>query len=153
MHSTVKQITIKNSHDLTSFACSTELWNFLWKAWTRTEGRHYHFNSLKISAIGLKFDGFHKVYCYLKCPCLVNFCVFHGSLAFSMIGLDQVWGIKLILGNVRKITLWPGIWWHDAMYHEADHYFKWPRSANVHIFWSWPAEGAVILSICCCCFF
>ena len=25
MHSTVKQITIKNSHDLTIFACSTEL--------------------------------------------------------------------------------------------------------------------------------
>ena len=33
----------------------------------------------------------------------------------------------------------------DAVYHEADHYLKWPHSANVRIFWSRPAEGAVVL--------
>ena len=31
------------------------------------------------------------------------------------------------------------------MHHQAHHNLKWLRSANVHIFSSWPAEGAVIL--------
>ena len=49
----------------------------------------------------------------------------------------------------KEITLWPEIWWHDAVYHEVDHYLKWLRSANVRIFWSRPAEGAVILWTSC----
>ena len=39
-----------------------------------------------------------------------------------------------------------------SMYHkapEADHYLKWPRSANVRIFWYRPAEGAVVLRTSC----
>ena len=31
------------------------------------------------------------------------------------------------------------------MHHQAHHNLKWLRSANVHIFSSWPAEGAIIL--------
>ena len=34
----------------------------------------------------------------------------------------------------EEITIRPEISWHDAMYHEADQYFKWPRSGNVRIF-------------------
>ena len=34
----------------------------------------------------------------------------------------------------EEITLRPEIWWHDAMYHEADYYLKWPPSANNRIF-------------------
>ena len=36
-----------------------------------------------------------------------------------------------------------------AIYHEADHCMKWPHSANVCIFWSRPAEGAVVLGTSC----
>ena len=67
-----------------------------------------------------------------------NFCAFRGTLKFSMIGLGQE-------DEIEEITLWPEIWWHDAVYHVADHCMKWPHSANVCIFWSRPAEGAVVL--------
>ena len=69
---------------------------------------------------------------------LGQFCAFHGTLKFSMIGLDQE-------DETEEITLWPDIWWHDAVYHKADHCMNWPQSAYVHIFWSRPAEGAVVL--------
>ena len=55
-----------------------------------------------------------------------------------MIGLDQE-------DEIKEITLQPEIWWHDAVYHEADHCMKQPYSANVRIFWSRPAEDAVVL--------
>ena len=41
----------------------------------------------------------------------------------------------LHIRKCEKITLWPEIWWHDGMYHEGNRYLKWPRSANVHIFY------------------
>ena len=37
--------------------------------------------------------------------------------------------------------------WQEA--HEADHYLKWPCSANVRIFLSRPAEGALLLWTSC----
>ena len=74
----------------------------------------------------------------LKIPCSANFYAFHGTLKFSMIGLGQE-------DEIEEITLQPEIWWHDAVYHEADHCMKWPHLANVCIFWSRPAEGAVVL--------
>ena len=54
------------------------------------------------------------------------------------------------LWKCEEITLQPEIWWYDAVY-EADHYLKWPCSAKVRIFWSWPAKGAVICWTSCCC--
>ena len=66
------------------------------------------------------------------------FYAFHGSLKLAMMGLGKKDGIE-------KITLQPEIWWHDVLYHEADHYLKWPHPGNVRIFWSRPAEGAVVL--------
>ena len=62
-----------------------------------------------------------------------------------MIGLSQVWG-KM---KYEEITWQPEIWWSDAVYQEADHYLKWPRSAKVHIFWSRLAKGAVVLWTSC----
>ena len=53
-----------------------------------------------------------------------------------------------MMTHIRKreeITSWPGNRWHDAMYHEADHFLKWPCSTNVRIFRFRPAEGAVVL--------
>ena len=44
----------------------------------------------------------------------------------------------------QEIALLSEIWWHGEIYHEEDYYFKWPRSASVRIFWSRPAEGAVV---------
>ena len=41
---------------------------------------------------------YHGTHRYLKWPCSTNFCVFHGTLKFSMIGfLDQVSGTTLPL--------------------------------------------------------
>ena len=53
-----------------------------------------------------------------------------------MIGLGQ-------RNEIEEITLQPEIWWHDVVYHEADHCMKWPHSANIRIFWSGPAEGHI----------
>ena len=39
MHSTMKQIAIKNGNDQTLFARLTQVWNCPWYAWTRFEGR------------------------------------------------------------------------------------------------------------------
>ena len=70
-----------------------------------------------------------------------HFSAFHGTLKFSMISLDQ--GDK-----IEEITLRHEIWWHDVVYHEADHCMKWPHS-NIRIFWSRSAEGAVVLWTSC----
>ena len=54
--------------------------------------------------------------------------------------------------HIRKceeIVLKPEIWWHDGTDYEADHNMKWPHSVNIHIFWSQPAEGGVILWTSC----
>ena len=67
---------------------------------------------------------------YLKWPCpnnFCNFCTFFGTLKFSIIGFGQE-------DEIEEITLRPEIWWHDAVYHEADDCMKWPLSANVCIF-------------------
>ena len=82
-----------------------------------------------------------------KMTMLCQFSAFHRTFKFSMISLDQVWGMVTHVTHIRKceeITSWPENWWHDTMYHEADHHLKWPRSTNVRIFWSRPAEGAVV---------
>ena len=42
---------------------------------------------------------------------------FHGTLKFSMMGLGQE-------DEIEEITIWPGIWWHDVVYHEVDHCMK-----------------------------
>ena len=66
------------------------------------------------------------------------------KLKFSIIGLGQE-------DTIEEITSRPEIWWHDVVYHEGDHCMKWPHSANVHIFWSRPVEGAVVLWTFCYC--
>ena len=105
--------------------------------------RRSHSNSLRVSAISLKLDAqYHGADHYLKWPCLANFCMFHGTLKFSMIGLGQG-------DEIEEITLRPEIWWHDVFYHEADHCMKWAHSAKVRIFWYRPAEGAVVLYVLC----
>ena len=64
MHSTMKQIAIKNMDMLCQFLGirSMEIWNFLWWSWTRSEGRCYCSNSWRILAITLKFGvaQYHK---------------------------------------------------------------------------------------------
>ena len=55
-----------------------------------------------------------------------------------MIGLGQE-------DDIEKIIFRPEIWWHDVVYHEADHGMKWPHPATVRIFWSQLAESPVIL--------
>ena len=64
------------------------------------------------------------------------------NFEFSMIGLGQE-------VEIEEITLRPEIWWHDTVYHEADHCIKWPHFANVHIFWFLLAEGAVVIWTSC----
>ena len=59
-----------------------------------------------------------------------------------MIGLGQE-------DEIEEITLWPEIWRHDAVCHEADHCMKLPHSANVCIFWFRLAKGAVVLWTSC----
>ena len=51
--------------------------------------------------------------------------------------------------EIEEITLRPEISWHDAVNHEADHCMKWPHWANVHIFWSRLAKGAIVLWMSC----
>ena len=67
---------------------------------------------------------------------------FHGTSKFASIGLGQEYEIK-------EITLRPEIWWHDAVFHETDQCVKLPHAANVFIFWSRPAEDAVVLWTSC----
>ena len=54
--------------------------------------------------------------------------------------------------EIEEITLRSEIWRQDAIDHEADDCMKWPRSGNVRILSSRPAEGAVFLwtSFFCC---
>ena len=61
---------------------------------------------------------------------------------FSVIGLGQE-------DEIEEITLCLEVWWHDAVYHEVDYCMKWPSSANIRIFWSWPADDAVIFWTSC----
>ena len=49
------------------------------------------------------------------------------STTYTMICLDQE-------DEIEEITLWSKIWWHGAVYHEADHCMKWTHSSNVRIF-------------------
>ena len=51
--------------------------------------------------------------------------------------------------KIEEIILRPAIWWYDVVYQEVNHCMKWPHSANVRIFWSRPAEGAVVLWTSC----
>ena len=157
------------------FAHSVELWNIPWQAWTRSEGRHHRFNSIKISAICLIFVGMmHNNMeqiaiqnCYAgpffaRLTELWNFRYKLGptprddiaALILSIfLRVPRNFGIfhdRLGPGRwIEEITLRPEIWWHDAD-HEADHCMKCPHSANVRIFWFQPAEGAVVLRTSCC---
>ena len=51
--------------------------------------------------------------------------------------------------EIEETTSGPEIWWHDVIYHEVDHCMKLSHSANVHIFRSRLAEGAVVLWTSC----
>ena len=51
--------------------------------------------------------------------------------------------------EIEEMTLRPENWWHDPVYHDADHCMKWPHLANIRIFWSMPVEGAVVLWTSC----
>ena len=53
------------------------------------------------------------------------------NFKFAMVGLDRDYDP---FWKCNEITLWTEICLDDAVYHEADHYLKWPRSANVRIF-------------------
>ena len=56
MHSTMGQITILNGYGRPIVACFTELWNFPWYAFsTRSEGRRYRSNSIRVSGICIKW--------------------------------------------------------------------------------------------------
>ena len=57
MHSKMRQIAFKNVYTRLIFWRSTEIWNFQNRLGPDPGGRRYRFNSLRISAIGLKFYG------------------------------------------------------------------------------------------------
>ena len=57
MHSTMKQIALWHGLSRPIFSRSMELWNYLWYARTRSEGRYCRSNSFMISAIDLQFGG------------------------------------------------------------------------------------------------
>ena len=61
----------------------------------------YRSNSSRISAISLKFHGMMhssmEQIAISNWSCLANFCVFHGTLKFSMIVFYLVWGTTLPL--------------------------------------------------------
>ena len=48
---------------------------------------------------------YHEADGYKKWPCSANFCAFHGALKFSMIGLDQVWGMTLLFLTLNGFQL------------------------------------------------
>ena len=48
------------------------------------------------------------------------------NFEISMIGLDQVWGMMLLLELFKDFRYWPEIWWDDEQYHEANLFLKWP---------------------------
>ena len=107
---------------------------------SRSGGRRYRSNSLRISAIGLKFGGMmhrsKKQIAIYNGRARPN-CAFHGTLKFYMV----------TLGHEEEIE---EIWiFLDAVHHEADHCMKWPHSANVRICWSRPAEGVVVPRTLC----
>ena len=89
---------------------------------------------------------YHEADQHWKRTCLDSFRVLDET---STIGLDQVWRKMTHIRKCEETTLWPEIWWHDATYHEADHYLKWPCSDNVCIFCFWTAKGAVVLWMAC----
>ena len=136
MHSTMNQMAIWNGHTQPFFARLMELLYFHDKLGPGL--------TLRILVTRLKFGGaMHST--MKQWPCFANFCAFHRTVQFSMIGLDQVWRMFTHFRKCEEVVSWPEILWHDAMYREADHYLKWPCLANVHIFWSRPTEGAVVL--------
>ena len=63
---------------------------------------------------------YHEVDCCVRCPCFANLWAFHGTLKFSMIGLDQVWRMMthikkggnhtmacdLVVCIMKWITIW-----------------------------------------------
>ena len=55
MHSTMKQIVIKNGYAQTSFARFMELWTFPEYAWTRSEGIWFILQNARKSYYGQKF--------------------------------------------------------------------------------------------------
>ena len=67
---------------------------------------------------------------YLQCPAWPIFCPFQGTLKFSMIGLGQE-------DEFEEITLRPEIWWHDAVYHVADHCMTWPTIYIGSVYSAW----------------
>ena len=153
LHITMKQIAIQNGVARLIFARSTELWIFPWQAWTRSEERRYRSNSLRIWLIGPTECG-EMIHSTTKQIAIQNGCALlfckHGSLKFPWNCLWYAWTRKIIhFRKCEKITLRPEIWWHDAMYHEADHYLKWPGSAKVLVFWYRPTKGAVVLWMSC----
>ena len=126
-----------------NFAHSAELWNFQNRLWP---GPRDDVTVLTLS--GFQLSAWNLVIWFtepksrwlLKWPCSANFWSFHETLKFSIIGLGQE-------DEMEEITLWPEIWWHDVVYHEADCCMKWPRSANFSL--SRPAEGAFVLWTSC----
>ena len=71
---------------------------------------------------------YHEANRYLIWPCSAKFCAFHGTLKFSMSGLDQVWRTILPLYLLKDFSYQPKIWWRDAQYHGAACYWKWSSS-------------------------
>ena len=142
IHSTMKQIA--NWLLCTAiFASFMELWSFHDRLGTGVGDDGATLNSSKIWAISLKFGG--MMHSTITQIAIYNgyarlFLCIHWTSTFSMTGLDQVWRKLTHISKCEEITLQPGIWWHDEMHHEVDHYLKWPC-----IFWSRPAKGAVIL--------
>ena len=129
----MKCIVIQNGHAWPFFCAFHWALTFSELARTRSEGGHYHFNSLRISAIGLTFGGMmHSMMSQIavKMAILGHFFL---HLNFEIF-YDRIEPGRCNLGN--HIVAW----YHDAVYHEAEHCMKWPHSANVCIFWSRPSK-------------
>ena len=116
MHTNMKQIAIQNGHARPIFARSTKLCHFQKRL---GPGPREYVTALTLSGFQLLAWNLWPA----------KFCALYGTLTFFMIYFGQK-------DAIEKIALLPEIWWHDAVYHEADHCMKWSHSANIRIFWS-----------------
>ena len=75
-----------------------------------------------------------QVYTY-TCSCFV------AILPSAPIGADEYCrrslrpSVRLAVRATIPLSYQPKIWWNDAQYHGADHYLKWPFSANFCVFY------------------
>ena len=111
VNSNMMQITFQNGHARLIIACSMELWNFSWLAWTRSDGCHYRLiNSSRILAIGLKYGG--VIHSNIKLIAIENgsarpiLCVSNNfEVVYDRLWLWSIPGLSLVFGRVMNSSM------------------------------------------------